>query len=91
MLAFSASPQLTLFYSPKRSMFLVQKSHYKSTSIPKLKAAIEVYTGLCSLPSVKQQALRKLRAMLLHPYPQVKREPRHCTEHHADLKIQIDP
>ena len=49
----------------------VQRAHYKSTIMPKLKAAIDVYVGLASIKSIRQEVLLKLAGILLHPFPQV--------------------
>jgi len=51
---------------------LVQKAHFKTRSIPKLQAAINVYAGLAHVPSIMDKVLLKLSSMLLHPYPKVR-------------------
>ncbi|KZF23312.1 hypothetical protein L228DRAFT_282050 [Xylona heveae TC161] len=51
---------------------LVQKAHYKSTNMPKLSAAIQVYAGLGEIPAIKQESLSKLLSLLLHPFPLVR-------------------
>lgn len=51
----------------------VQKSHHKSTDIPKILAAIHVYRGLADIPSIHHEVTKKLIGMLsTHPYPRVR-------------------
>ena len=58
--------------SRHRKIFtLAQKSHFKTSSIPKLLAAIEVYIGLGTTQSIRNDVLKKLTALLTHPYPRV--------------------
>lgn len=52
---------------------LVQRSHYKSNSIHKLHAALDVYRGLAAVAAVRADALAKVTSMLLHPFPKVRR------------------
>lgn len=58
-------------YSLRKLFVLVQKAHYKSSNIPRLEAAIRVYSALSRVPSTRMDALKKLTSMLLHPYPKV--------------------
>ncbi|TKA76646.1 hypothetical protein B0A49_01862 [Cryomyces minteri] len=51
---------------------LVQKAHFKSNSIPKLLAAVNVYRGLAEIEVVRGSVLTKLASMLLHPFPKVR-------------------
>lgn len=50
---------------------LTQKAHFKSSNIPRLEAAVNVYTALSKEDSLRVETLKKLTAMLLHPYPRV--------------------
>ncbi|KAI5291509.1 hypothetical protein KEM52_000142 [Ascosphaera acerosa] len=50
----------------------VQKSHLKSTSISRIEAAVKVYAALLRRSSTQGKAIKKLRNMLLHPYPSVR-------------------
>ncbi|KAL9046808.1 MAG: hypothetical protein Q9214_000450 [Letrouitia sp. 1 TL-2023] len=50
----------------------VAKTHYKSTNLRKLDAAVIVYAGLATVDSVRQDALGKLANMLLHPFPKIR-------------------
>ncbi|KAK4988590.1 hypothetical protein LTR66_007276 [Elasticomyces elasticus] len=51
---------------------LVQKSHFKSNSIPKLLAAISVYRGLAGVSVTHGDVMKKLVGMLrTNPYPKV--------------------
>lgn len=51
----------------------VQKSHHKSTDIPRILAAVHVYQGLVDVPAVRDEVLKKLISMLkTNPYPKVR-------------------
>ncbi|KAI5305824.1 Serine/threonine kinase [Ascosphaera pollenicola] len=50
----------------------VQKSHLKSASIPRIEAAVKVYGALWRIDATRGRATKKLRGMLLHPYPRVR-------------------
>ncbi|KAI9679221.1 MAG: hypothetical protein M1817_005240 [Caeruleum heppii] len=56
----------------KSHFILVQKSHYNSTNVRKLEAAIKVYAGLLQIPSVRPDVAQKLIKMLRHPFPRVR-------------------
>jgi hypothetical protein len=61
----------------KKLFFLVQKAHFKSTSIPKLTAAVKVYRSLALVEgasAVKAEVVKKLVGMLMHPFPRVRME-----------------
>jgi len=61
----------------KKLFFLVQKAHFKSTSIPKLTAAVKVYRSLALVEGaseVKAEVVKKLVGMLMHPFPRVRME-----------------
>ena len=49
----------------------LQKSHYKSSNIAKIEAAIKLYAALASFGPMKNLVLRKLCQMLVHPYAKV--------------------
>ncbi|KAF1348011.1 armadillo-type protein [Delphinella strobiligena] len=52
---------------------LIQKSHFKSNSIPRILAAVDVYRGLAGYPSVRPEVLKKLVSMLrTNPYPRIR-------------------
>ncbi|KAI9830641.1 MAG: hypothetical protein M1819_005451 [Sarea resinae] len=51
---------------------LLQKAHYKSPSIPKLEAAVRLYTGLVEISSIRDEVVRKLASMLVHPFPMIR-------------------
>ncbi len=53
---------------------LIQKSHFKSTNISKLIAALNVYRGLAEVQVVRVDVLLKLANMLLHPFPKVSKQ-----------------
>ncbi|MCJ1288334.1 hypothetical protein MMC26_007689 [Xylographa opegraphella] len=46
---------------------LVQRCHFKSGNLHKVKAAIDVYVGLSRCSVIRKEALLKLSNMLLHP------------------------
>ncbi|KAK5162780.1 hypothetical protein LTR04_003015 [Oleoguttula sp. CCFEE 6159] len=60
------------YFRWKTLLSLVQKAHFKSNSIPKLLAAVNVYRGLTEIEVVRGSALTKLASMLLHPFPKVR-------------------
>ncbi|CAK1358262.1 unnamed protein product [Cercospora beticola] len=52
---------------------VVQKSHHKSNEIPKILAAVHVYTGLADVPAIRMETMKKLLSMLkTNPYPHVR-------------------
>lgn len=79
LLAFllDAVPQLGRIegFSWRNLLALVQKSHFKSNSIPKILAAVDVYRGLAGYSSIRPEVLKKLVSMLrTNPYPRVRIE-----------------
>ena len=51
----------------------VQKSHHKSSDVPKLLAAVNVYRGLADIGSIRGEVVKKLLSMLAtNPYPRIK-------------------
>ncbi|KAL3439255.1 tubulin folding cofactor D C terminal-domain-containing protein, partial [Aspergillus tetrazonus] len=62
------------FQSPTlRKLFvLVQKAHFKTSSIARLEAAVRAYAPLSRLDQVRADVLKKLTGMLLHPFPRVR-------------------
>ncbi|KAL6238609.1 hypothetical protein BDW75DRAFT_237285 [Aspergillus navahoensis] len=62
------------FQSPTlRKLFvLVQKAHFRTSSIARLEAAIRAYAPLSRLDQVRADVLKKLTGMLLHPFPRVR-------------------
>lgn len=51
----------------------VQKSHHKSSDVPKLLAAVNVYRGLAEVESIRDEVVKKLLSMLAtNPYPRIK-------------------
>lgn len=51
----------------------VQKSHFKSSIVPKLLAAIEVYRSLARVDAVKDEVVKKLVSMVkTNPFPRVR-------------------
>ncbi|MCJ1404523.1 hypothetical protein MMC11_007749 [Xylographa trunciseda] len=51
---------------------LVQKCHFKSGNLHKLRAAIDIYVGLSRFPVIRKEVLLKLTSMLLHPSANVR-------------------
>ncbi|RHZ73935.1 hypothetical protein CDV55_103407 [Aspergillus turcosus] len=61
------------FESSFRKLFvLVQKAHFKTTNMARLEAAIKVYAPLCRLEDLRADVLKKMVAMLLHPFPRIR-------------------
>ncbi|EED23257.1 tubulin-specific chaperone D, putative [Talaromyces stipitatus ATCC 10500] len=56
----------------KKLFLLTQKAHFKSSNIPRLEAAIKVYASLSRATDLRVDVLKKLTAMLLHPYPKIR-------------------
>ncbi|KAF7587023.1 hypothetical protein BBP40_007845 [Aspergillus hancockii] len=56
-----------------RKLFvLVQKAHFKSSNVMRLEAATRVYAPLSRLEPLRTDVLKKMTAMLLHPFPRVR-------------------
>ncbi|KAJ5893515.1 hypothetical protein N7495_005206 [Penicillium taxi] len=51
---------------------LGQKAHFRSTNIARLEAGIRVYAALSRIESLRNDVLKKLTGMLLHPFPRVR-------------------
>ncbi|KAL5364108.1 tubulin folding cofactor D C terminal-domain-containing protein [Aspergillus floccosus] len=56
----------------RRLFVLVQKAHFKSSNIARLEAAIRIYAPLSRLEPLRADVLKKMTAMLLHPFPRVR-------------------
>jgi hypothetical protein len=50
---------------------VVQKSHFKSSSIPKILASLDIYRALAAVKGIRDSVLTKVISMLLHPFPNV--------------------
>ena len=51
----------------------VQKSHHKSSDVPKLLAAVNTYRGLAEVEGIRGEVVKKLLSMLAtNPYPRIK-------------------
>ncbi|KAF2771416.1 hypothetical protein EJ03DRAFT_308734 [Teratosphaeria nubilosa] len=51
----------------------VQKSHFKSSDVPRILSAVKVYRGLAAVDSIREEVLKKLVNMLrTNPYPRVR-------------------
>ncbi|KAJ5279427.1 hypothetical protein N7478_004799 [Penicillium angulare] len=56
-----------------RNVFtLVQKAHFRSSNIARLEAAVKLYAVLLEIEPLREDILKKLTALLLHPYPRVR-------------------
>lgn len=64
----STEPQDPIF---RRIFVLVQKSHFRSSNIARLEAAVKVYAALSRLEPLRTDTLKKLTGLLLHPFPRV--------------------
>ncbi|KAJ5719450.1 Tubulin-specific chaperone D C-terminal [Penicillium malachiteum] len=56
----------------RKTFILVQKAHFRSANIIRLEAAVRVYAALSELKPLREDILKKLTAMLLHPFPRVR-------------------
>ncbi|KAJ5945826.1 hypothetical protein N7454_002665 [Penicillium verhagenii] len=56
----------------RRLFILVQKAHFRTANISRLEGAVKVYAALSGLESLREDVLKKLTAMLLHPFPRVR-------------------
>lgn len=56
----------------RRVFILVQKSHFRSSNIARLEAAVQVYAALSRLEPLRNDVLKKLSSLLLHPFPRVR-------------------
>ncbi|KAK2746382.1 hypothetical protein FQN57_003264 [Myotisia sp. PD_48] len=57
---------------------LVQKSHFRSSNIPRIEVAIKLYFSLTGFESTSKVALAKLTGLLLHPYPKIRMSAGEC-------------
>lgn len=57
--------------SLRRLFVLVQKAHFKSSNIARLEAAVRTYAPLSRIEQLHAEVLKKMTAMLLHPFPRV--------------------
>ncbi|KAH6673464.1 tubulin folding cofactor D C terminal-domain-containing protein [Halenospora varia] len=56
-----------------RLFFLVQKAHFKTGNVRKLEGAVRVYAGFLEIPSINGEVEKKLRGMLRHNFPRVRK------------------
>ncbi|KAJ5098458.1 hypothetical protein N7532_005459 [Penicillium argentinense] len=56
----------------RKVFVLVQKSHFRSSNIARLEAAIKAYAALSRLEALRTDVLKKLSGLLLHPFPRVR-------------------
>ena len=50
---------------------MAQKFHFRSSSIPRIEAAVKLYASLRNIQSVRGGVTKKMTSLLLHPYPMV--------------------
>lgn len=55
----------------RQVFILVQKSHFRSSNISRIEAAVKVYAALSRLGPLRADSLKKLTGLLLHPFPRV--------------------
>ncbi|EEP80406.1 conserved hypothetical protein [Uncinocarpus reesii 1704] len=53
----------------RKLFLLVQKSHFKSSNIPRIEAAIKLYSTLLRQETIRKDVMKKMISMLLHSYP----------------------
>ncbi|KAF2019909.1 beta-tubulin cofactor d [Aaosphaeria arxii CBS 175.79] len=51
---------------------LTQKSHFKSTHMQKLHLSLDVYRGLGDVAATREDTVKKVVGMLLHPFPKIR-------------------
>jgi len=68
----TTTTQRTTSFKPLALLSLVQKSHFKSSSLPKLIACVSIYRALADIPALRTPVLTKLVSMLSHPFPRVR-------------------
>ncbi|KAJ5408904.1 hypothetical protein N7509_002787 [Penicillium cosmopolitanum] len=56
----------------RQVFILVQKSHFRSSNISRIEAAVKVYAALSRLGPLRADSLKKLTGLLLHPFPRVR-------------------
>ncbi|KAJ5568528.1 hypothetical protein N7450_011014 [Penicillium hetheringtonii] len=56
----------------RKVFVIVQNSHFRSSNIARIEAAVKVYAALSRLESLRADALKKLTGLLLHPFPRVR-------------------
>lgn len=55
----------------RKLFLLVQKAHFRSANIARMEGAVKVYAALSGIGNLRGDVLKKLTAMLLHPFPRV--------------------
>ncbi|KAJ5101766.1 Tubulin-specific chaperone D C-terminal [Penicillium alfredii] len=56
-----------------RKLFvLAQRSHFRSSNMARLEAAVKLYAALSRVEPLRVDVLKKLTGMLLHPFPRVR-------------------
>lgn len=68
-----ASSTGTPALKPLTVLSLTQRAHFKSTSLPKLLSCVHIYLHLADLDEIRNEVLKKLVSMLLHPFPRVRK------------------
>jgi len=58
---------------PVTVLSLTQRAHFKSTSLPKLLSCVHIYLHLAGVGEIRNEVLKKLVSMLLHPFPKVRK------------------
>lgn len=66
-----------------RLFFLVQKAHFKTGNVRKLECCVRVYGGLLELPPVQDEVGKKLKSMLRHTFPRVRK----CVEEELFINL----
>ncbi|KAJ5802960.1 Tubulin-specific chaperone D C-terminal [Penicillium pulvis] len=56
----------------RKVFLLVQKAHFRSANIARMEGAVKVYAALSGTGNLRGEVLKKLTAMLLHPFPRVR-------------------
>ncbi|KAJ6005877.1 Tubulin-specific chaperone D C-terminal [Penicillium sp. IBT 35674x] len=56
----------------RKVFLLVQRAHFRSANIARMEGAVKVYSALSEIENLRGDVLKKLTAMLLHPFPRVR-------------------
>ncbi|GKZ20060.1 hypothetical protein AbraIFM66951_008219 [Aspergillus brasiliensis] len=58
--------------SLRKLFVLVQRAHFKSSNIARLEGAVRTYAPLSRIEQLHTEVIKKMTALLLHPFPRVR-------------------
>ncbi|KMU78807.1 hypothetical protein CISG_01847 [Coccidioides immitis RMSCC 3703] len=56
----------------RKLFLLVQKSHFKSSNIPRIEVAVKTYATLLRQECIQKDVMKKMMSLLLHSYPKIR-------------------